>query len=323
MKMKKLFLIFLFIFNPIVTFANINGCKTDVYFANGILTEKKDTIYYTDLLEKSIKKNLYANNKEEMSKHIGKVRYMYNSTNYFGLHDLGETLRQKLDLNTFYDFIGDVHGRDLATQITAYNTSVEAGNKVLVVAHSQGNLFTYEAYNKVATDTKKNFEAVSVASPMSEDIKYGTTRIDWDNDIVPRIATVGKHMPWMTPNDTRYVNWESNNYFGTGKPSSDYVVKSEIDKTYTKSGYSYSAKEAGIDLNSYVHAFTFYMGETLKDSEGKEEILNGFTGATLQDPSAKTKIMNAISTKLDSLCKCSNADNSPQPKSGIITISLD
>ena len=183
--MKNLLLIFVLFFNPLVVFAAIDECKTDVYFANGILTEDWQAKDYAILLEEEITSML---GKEAFTQKIGKVSYAYNSTNYFGLHDLGEALRQKLDLNTFYDFIGDVHGRDLQVQIETYESSINGGHKVLVVAHSQGNLFTYEAYNKLSTNAKNNFEAVSVASPMSADVKYGTTRIDWDNDIVPRIV---------------------------------------------------------------------------------------------------------------------------------------
>jgi hypothetical protein len=269
--MKNSLLVFLLFLNPLIAFADINECKTDVYFANGILTEDKDAEKRSKLLRTSIIEML---GEEAFTQKIGKVNYVYNSTNYFGLHDLGEALRQKLDLNTFYDFIGDVHGRDLQLQIDAYNASIDAGHKVLVVAHSQGNLFTYEAYNGISAKAKKNFEAVSVASPMSADIKYGTTRIDWDNDIVPRIATAGGSLPDMTSSNARNVSWKSNNVFGTGKPNSDYVVKSNLNQTYNKNGYSYTAKENG--LNSKVHAFTFYMGESLKEADGDTEILDPF-----------------------------------------------
>jgi len=156
---------------------------------------------------------------------------------------------------------------------------------------------------------------------MSADIKYGTSRIDWDNDIVPRIATFGASLPDMTSSNVRNVSWESNNVFGSGKPNSDYVLKSHLNQTYNEGGYSYTAKENG--LNSIVHAFTFYMGKSLKEEDGTTAIYNPFTGEELVDTSAKTKIMNAISTKLNGMCKCANADNYLQPESGIIQVSLN
>jgi hypothetical protein len=36
--MKKLLLVFLLLLNPLLVFAEINECKTDVYFANGIFS---------------------------------------------------------------------------------------------------------------------------------------------------------------------------------------------------------------------------------------------------------------------------------------------
>ncbi|MBU1217103.1 hypothetical protein KJ870_10405, partial [bacterium] len=179
------------------------------------------------------------------------------------------------------------------------------------------------AYTALSSNMQKDFEAVSVASPMSADIKYGTTRIDWDNDIVPRIATAGGSLPWMTLNNVRRVNWESNNVFGTGKPASNYTVASNIGKIYTNGGYNYLAEEAGIDIPSKVHAFTFYMGQPLGIDDGAA-IRDPFTNAILVETTAKAKIMQAISTKLEILgeCKCSDANNIINPENGIIEIAL-
>ena len=77
------------------------------------------------------------------------------------------------------------------------------------------------------------------------------------------------------------------------------LLRSNLGDTYNSGGYSYTATENG--LNSAVHAFTFYMGEPLRDSDGKIEIINPFTDGVLIDTSAKTKIMNAIDTKLTDL----------------------
>ena len=313
--MKNLLLIFVLFLNPFVLTAAIDECKTDVYFANGILTKEEIAYDNSFLLRKNIIKML---GQEAFTQKIGKVTYAYNETHGF-LPDGIETFLQKSGIAGLSDLFGASHGRDLSEQITAYKQSIKAGHKVLAVAHSQGNLFTYEALRGLDPWMQDYFEAVSVASPMSADIKYGTTRIDWDNDIVPRIATLGGALPDMIHSNARNVSWESNNVFGSGQPASDYVTNSDIGKTYNKGGYPYVANENG--LNSAVHAFTFYMGDILKDKDGKT-ILNPFTDTTLIDTSAKTKIMNAIATKLDGFCKCGNATNDIQPTSGIINISL-
>ena len=184
--MKKLLLIFL-LFVPLFVFAEIDECKTDIYFANGILTKQRTAIDNAGLLEDSIIETFgfaYYTQK------IGKVDYAYNHTIGF-FSDGIETFLQKFGWLALRDALGDVHGTDLGRQIQKYKASISSGHKVLVVAHSQGNLFTREAYLGLDPWMRDYFEAISVASPMSADIKAGTPRIDWDNDFVPRIASLG------------------------------------------------------------------------------------------------------------------------------------
>lgn len=200
--MKKLFLIFVLLLNPLVALADINECKTDVYFANGILTEEETAYSNAGLLREAIKQML---GQEPFTQKIGKVTYAYNNTIGFWSDGI-ETFLQKFGWMGLRDSLGDVHASDVQTQITSYKQSIKDGHKVLAVAHSQGNLFTHEAFRGLDPWMQDYFEAVSVASPMSADIKYGTARIDWDNDIVPRIATVGASLPWMMPSSVRNVS---------------------------------------------------------------------------------------------------------------------
>jgi len=98
--MKKILILLLLWIIPLTGFAFtelfIDEYKTDVYFGNGILTEEQDAIDNADLLEKSIIKDIYNNNEDEMYKYIGKVDYAYNSTKGEIL-DLWESLVQKLN----------------------------------------------------------------------------------------------------------------------------------------------------------------------------------------------------------------------------------
>lgn len=83
-----------------------------------------------------------------------------------------ESLFQKIGITEYLDKLrklGDelkktVHDADLNLQIEKYKDSIKEGHKVLVVAHSQGNLFTYEAYRKLPTWMQNYWEAVGVAS---------------------------------------------------------------------------------------------------------------------------------------------------------------
>ena len=58
--MKKLQLFFIFLVTPIILFATIDECKTDIYFANGILTspdeaKKSATLLRTTVIKKTKK----------------------------------------------------------------------------------------------------------------------------------------------------------------------------------------------------------------------------------------------------------------------------
>ena len=89
--MKKLLLIFVLLFNPLIAFAEINECKTDVYFANGILTKQQSAIDNALLLEDAIKQKFGI---AYYTQKIGKVDYAYNQTQGF-LPDGIETFLQK------------------------------------------------------------------------------------------------------------------------------------------------------------------------------------------------------------------------------------
>jgi len=217
--MKKLLFLLILWLLPLIGFATINEYKTDVYFANGILTKKKDAIANTALLEKYIKKKLFNNNENEMYKKIGKVDYAYNDTfeskyqNILeGGPDLMESLYQKLGIHGILDDMAhwfdeskiSVHQANLEKQVKKYKTSIKNGHKVLVVAHSQGNLFTYEAYRKLDEWMKDYFDAVGVASPGHFSIKDEIS-ISWDNDLVAHLGLYGSQLVY---NPVRKVKWK-------------------------------------------------------------------------------------------------------------------
>jgi hypothetical protein len=174
--MKKIFYSLLFWLIPIIGFAFtelvIDEYKTDVYFGNGILTEKEDAKKNAKLLSVAIKIKFYNGKTSEMKKHIGKVDYAYNRTEGFIIDNL-ESLAQKLD-GTFVSAVDrtntiatietlanllteEARKSDLEKQVTQYKESIKEGHKVLVVAHSQGNLFAGEAYKKLGEESKNKW----------------------------------------------------------------------------------------------------------------------------------------------------------------------
>ena len=293
--MKLLLIIFLCVLYPLSSFAQIDERKTDVYFANGILTDDRNATANTLLLRDSIRIKFYNDNPTEMKKRIGKVAKAYNSTHGM-IADLYESLKQKLsdpdDFNPqeyLPEYLQDAHTRDLGRQVTSYKNSIKDGHKVLVVAHSQGNLFTYEAYRKIDDWMQDYFEAVSIASPGHELIKEGTPRISWHNDLVGHI---GLYDDFIT-NPVRITKWvplrdSTTPPFESPMHTYDFQVPTDTFNDWIHTDFKY---------DSNVHAFTFYMGEELRENGG-DFILNTLTHETLKTNVAKDEIMAEIEKKL-------------------------
>ncbi len=334
--MKKI-LVFLFLWLiPLTCFSFteliIDEYKTDVYFGNGILTTDDDARSNAeDVLEPAIRKDIYGGNEDEMYKHIGKVDYAYNRTEGFIVDNL-ESLAQKLD-GTFVSAVDrtntiatietlanllteEARKSDLRKQIEQYKDSIKEGHKVLVVAHSQGNLFAGEAYGKLGEESKnawmQNYiEFVSIASPRYNDIKNGTPRINWDNDLVAYLSLLNNG--WID-NPVRKIAWkplrpEIGLSIRERRPEKRYTYKSQVGglspKEEWQSTENYleynglSSILGGLDAN--VHAFTFYMGKELRE-DGKALIYNAHNeNNTLSTNLARIKIMEAIGNKLEVL----------------------
>ena len=140
--MKKILLLLVLLGSS--AFSAIEERKIDVYFANGIKTEKRDAIKNSGLLRTTIKSMLGT----AYDKKIGKISYAYNNTNDMfvdedGGFDLIESADQKLDLIKWRDWLASLvgyvtsHASDLKKQIDAYKASISSGHSILVVAHSQ------------------------------------------------------------------------------------------------------------------------------------------------------------------------------------------
>lgn len=202
----------------VVLTLSLHAQKTDIFFANGILTSEPEAIKNSKLLEDNIKDNLYLNNLDEYKKDIGEVTYAYNHTNG-QLNDLFESLLQKANLHQTIDFVynlffsfleSSVHDTDLSKQLAKYREILESGKKVLTVAHSQGNLFTIEVYNALTVDEGKNFNAISIASPAHSYITDNKPEknpfFSWDNDLVAHLGLYGSK---LIDNPVRKVQWKA------------------------------------------------------------------------------------------------------------------
>lgn len=81
--------------------------------------------------------------------------------------------------STFLEDDVSAHIVDLVDQVRLYRDSIQAGKKVVLVAHSQGNLFGNEAYTFLTSEEQASFDMVSVATPTNrvlDDYDSGSAR---------------------------------------------------------------------------------------------------------------------------------------------------
>ncbi len=308
--MKKIVLLLIFIS------VSMFGIETDVYFANGVLTKPNEAKENAKLLRKKL-------NRPD----VPDVKVAYNHTYDLpklpeknGGYDFFESLRQKLSatelVDSFVSYVTDgkyttAHKLDLDKQITQYQSSIESDKKVLVVAHSQGNLFTNEAYGAIKDmGYGDKFDAVSVASPMFSSIKSDTVTYSWDNDLVADLALNPLRKRYYC--DVRKVEWVKDAYYPkTDEPAVPYVYAHYVGKSYQG---EWLAKEPLINLfDSNVHAFNFYMGEALKSGDGGEIYYEVFQNRKLKTDTLKSKILEKVNEIIDSNKKIgsppTNTDN--------------
>ncbi|MCD6259475.1 MAG: hypothetical protein J7J31_07720 [Helicobacteraceae bacterium] len=173
--MKKLFLIFLLcLFSTSSLHAN-----ADIYLATGVLTDKDSTDEARDALQE----DLIDSNPEIYESQSFKSAY--NTTS--GFWDFIEGAAQLFDQNgwsiywnsfitlthsrltqhyiDYYSGVSKNHGADLSLQKEAYKASINAGNQVIVIAHSQGNFFTNEVYDSLSPCEQRSFYMLGTANP--------------------------------------------------------------------------------------------------------------------------------------------------------------
>ena len=185
---------------------NIDECKSDLYYANGIMmkySEEKALRMWKKEVEKLLLSNI------EVYAKITNVKMSYNLSQGF-LDDLLESFEQVMsnewgwmEYSVYFanylkghgiqelDF---QHNIDLDTQITAYKNSIKLGHSVIVIAHSQGNYFTNEAYEYLDVWMQPYFHMMGVATPANHVAGFtadDTTApyVKFHNDFIKSVAT--------------------------------------------------------------------------------------------------------------------------------------
>lgn len=184
--MKKIILILIFT----ILSLEAKPCTTDIYFGNGVWNTQTQGEEGRDELKKFMQKRAITPLSIEDEKNkLYAFKHAYNpshgtlldlvetfwqlkesgqiSDGYF--HSIYAGLMSSRDGNHYYDRLQQIistYNEDTNTMFSAYKTSsFDQKHNVLLVAHSQGNLFGNKMYTLLSSEQKKKFRMVSVATP--------------------------------------------------------------------------------------------------------------------------------------------------------------
>ncbi len=192
-------------------FANvqeIDECKVDLYYANGIMIDMNVTQAKHEKKWKKIVYDMFISNPEEYKK-IANARISYNASQGF-FDDVFESAEQVMSnewgwkkfsifFRTYLETHNiqkayDTHIPDLTAQVKTYKDSIKLGHGVIVIAHSQGNYYTNEAYEKLDAWMQDYFHMFGVATPANHVAGFpvddaAAPYVKFHNDFINSIVT--------------------------------------------------------------------------------------------------------------------------------------
>ena len=205
---SKIILLSGLLFSALLSSVNVDECKNDLYYANGIMIDMNVTIYTHE--EQWINKvdEIFLENPKEFDK-LANIKISYNASqgffsdifesaeqvmsNEWGWESFSGYFRTYLELKGYQDSV-DQHRPDLDTQVKAYKQSIKDGHGVIVIAHSQGNYYTNEAYDELDEWMKDYFHMFGVATPANHVAGYAVDDasapyVKFHNDMINFIVT--------------------------------------------------------------------------------------------------------------------------------------
>lgn len=287
--MKKFIVAFLLLCSAL--YAETDEYKVDLYFANGIMMqddEEEVRELWQERVDKLLQKysHLYG--------YIGTADAAYNISEGMAA-DMWEAFLQKVDLEPTWgvgwsafketisrlpygkvaEFIvkanelasAKVHDETLHEQITKYEDSIKAGHGVVVVAHSQGNLFTHQAYNSLDGWMQTYFHTIAVATPDSSIINSGHG-VTFYNDM---ITLIGMNNNISNPNKHDYIDVTRN---ALGEIINQELLTDQLSIQY--------------------HGFEYYLGYPVYEEALREGSTTITNRELRQTDNAKTLILGWI-----------------------------
>jgi hypothetical protein len=171
----------------------IDECKTDIYFGNGVWNNRTIATKSLKKLQDFMQNNLQAHSlgfKLAFNHTYGKRRDLIEtfyqlkelgqiSTGYFHFLSRISTPEYAVLFTDFYlDAMISEEAKDLDTIVKNYEDSIKSGHRVLLVSHSQGNLYGLRAFESLPPWMQPYFRQVSVATPANQVAHNG----DWVTD---------------------------------------------------------------------------------------------------------------------------------------------
>ncbi|MEA2111780.1 MAG: hypothetical protein U9P71_07005 [Campylobacterota bacterium] len=216
--------IYLFI---LLSFINLNlfadSCGSRVFYANGVGVKKQERDLLLAWKEQYISLGLDGtpsisyNQSEGMIADFLEAYQQLNGDDQWGwFWDIFGALPDlMLDIIYKYFNYDELHDITLNEQIDAYRTALKAGQSVIVVAHSQGNYFTNEAYDILLKEfgscSNIKFRMISVATP-ADHVSNGGNHFTFDND---PIHLIPGSLNWNLRNTNRAdPDWPSIRFHG-------------------------------------------------------------------------------------------------------------
>ena len=232
--------------------------ETIVFFGNGVRSIKRDAFDSMESVKKSLK---YTIPPEEFD--ILEFDVAYNDTHSLPL-DLLESTIQILSGNTsrFWRFFWGleimpdwfaekfillsraidrsnlVTTDSLKEHVITYKTKIAEGKKVLLVAHSQGNLFGNQAYNLLNSRERQSFGMVAVANVDNNVLGADSPYTSLQNDkviLALRAAQIMLPSKPMVPNTENLAPAEDflghffiQSYMADGSTSADKITQQVI-----------------------------------------------------------------------------------------------
>ncbi|MCP4023081.1 MAG: hypothetical protein GY729_14665 [Desulfobacteraceae bacterium] len=222
---------------------------TYVFFGNGVLNDVQSTASSARMLKHKLRQHVDGTNLEGRirvaSSHnptIGAIGDLLEAhkqnlqTSWIqfwlilsGLNPMPDYFQQKLiDItNSVKDDIVQGNVPELQYHIDTYNNLLSDCKKVVVVPHSQGNLFANIAYSKIDEDAKDSFGIVAVATPdsyVAGDGPYTTLDEDYIIGAIP-FAMDSNLDNFFGPINTNEI---TGHYFGRSYMLEGYPAETKI-----------------------------------------------------------------------------------------------